>query len=92
DTENINIIKAKTYCKNKLAKLTAKSLKYRRLPTVHKIIFYIKMSAPYAKCQRPKCRRSMQNVGALKCRRLSKMSALIKYSKSKKQLRLYKIS
>ncbi|MFN9897249.1 MAG: hypothetical protein ACK55Z_00355 [bacterium] len=49
------------------------------------------MSAPYVKCRRPKCRRFMQDVGALKCRRLLKMSAPMKYSKSKKQLRLYKI-
>ncbi len=47
------------------------------------------MLAPYTKCRRP-----MQNVGALKCRRpmqnvgaLGKMLALMKYSKSKKQLR-----
>ncbi len=45
---------------NKLAELTAKiinSLKCWRLPTIHKILIYIKMLSP-------------QNVGALKCRRL----------------------
>ena len=84
---------SKTYCKIKLAELTAnhKLIKCWRPPTIHKIIIYIKMSAPCAKCWRPKCRRPMQNVGALKCRHLSKVSALMKYSKSKKQLRLYKI-
>ncbi len=78
---------SKTYCKIKLAELTAKIinlLKCCRPPTIHKNI------------------NLHQNVGALKCRRLSKcrrpkmsgsikMSALMKYSKSKKQLRLYKI-
>ncbi len=46
--------------------------------TVQKKIFYIKnvgapckMSAPYVKCRRLKCRRPRQNVGALKCRRPS---------------------
>ena len=50
-----------------------------------------KMSAPYVKCRRLKCWRPMQNVGSLKCRRLLKMSALMKYSKFKKQLRLTQI-
>ena len=53
-----------------------------------------KMSAPYVKCRRLKCRRPRQNVGAL-CKMSAplnvgvywKMSALMKYSKSKKQLR-----
>ena len=50
-----------------------KLIKCWRLPTIHKIIIYIKMSAPYVKC-----RCHVQNVGALckmsapyvKCRRL----------------------
>ena len=56
------------------------------------------MLAPHVKCRRPTQNVGVLNVGALgkmsgalKCRRLSENVGALKYSKSKKQLRLTQI-